>query len=244
MLRAARFAAKLGFDVHLDSAVPISRLAHLVDGVPSARLFDEFLKLFQTGHALASYHELRRFGLFEHLFPATAAWLEPGEEPRRRFIEEALADTDARVAEDRPVTPMFLLGVFLWGPVADRAAVLTAEGMPDFQALAWQQTISPGGRNDATPSRQLFNSMPRLQVQTGSPMRVLARWPHREHRFKRLRSVMLRAVWKREPELAGVAQIQTLPTADSDAARLQWGEAGGAVAAGARAATQGARQSA
>lgn len=136
MLRAARFAAKLGFTVHPDSAAPIPRLAHLVDGVPSARLFDEFLKMFQSGNALASYRELRRFGLFEHLFPATANWLGPGGDAREQFIEGALANTDARVAEDKPITPMFLLGVFLWGPVADRAAVLTADGMSDFQALA------------------------------------------------------------------------------------------------------------
>ncbi len=136
MLRAARFAAKLGFTVHPDTAAPIGQLAHLIDGVPAARLFDEFLKLFQTGHALASYRELRRFGLFEHMFPATARWLGPGGDSRERFLEEALASTDTRVAEDRPVTPMFLFGVLLWGPVGDRAAELEAEGLPDYQALA------------------------------------------------------------------------------------------------------------
>ncbi len=52
MLRAARFAAKLGFEVDTASAELIPQLAHLVDGVPAARLYDEFLKLFQTGHAL------------------------------------------------------------------------------------------------------------------------------------------------------------------------------------------------
>jgi poly(A) polymerase len=136
MLRAARFAAKLGFEVHADTAAPIARLAHLIDGVPPARLFDEFLKLFQSGHALPSYRELRRFGLFEHLFPATAAWLGPGDDARGRFIEAALASTDQRVAEERPVTPMFLFGVFLWGPVGDRAVALTGDGMSDFQALS------------------------------------------------------------------------------------------------------------
>jgi len=136
MLRAARFAAKLGFELHPDTAAPIPRLAHLVDGVPSARLFDEFLKLFQSGHALASHRELRRLALFDHLFPATASWLGPGGDARERFIEQALAETDARVADERPISPMFLVGVLLWGAVADRAAALSAEGMPDFQALA------------------------------------------------------------------------------------------------------------
>lgn len=136
MLRAARFAAKLGFDLDDESARLIPQLAQLIGGVPPARLFDEFLKMFQAGHALESYRELRRHGLFDHLFPATAAWLGPGTDARGRFIEAALANTDARVAEDRPVTPMFLLGAFLWGPVADRAAALAGEGMTDFQALA------------------------------------------------------------------------------------------------------------
>ncbi len=136
MLRAARFAAKLDFAIEDTCAALVPHLAHLVDGVPAARLFEEFLKLFQTGHALASYRQLRRLGLFEHLFPPTARWLGPGGDARERFLEEALANTDARIAEDRSVTPMFLLGVFLWGPVADRAEVLGRDGMTDFQALA------------------------------------------------------------------------------------------------------------
>lgn len=136
MLRAARFAAKLGFELDPASARVIPQLAQLIDGVPPARLFDEFMKLFQSGHALQSYRQLRQYGLFEHLFPTTAAWLGPGTDARGRFLEAALASTDARVAEDRPVTPMFLLGVFLWGPVADRAAAQAAQGMSDFQALA------------------------------------------------------------------------------------------------------------
>ena len=151
-----------------DSAAPIPRLAHLIDGVPSARLYDEFLKLFQTGHALASYRELRRLGLFEHLFPATAAWMGPGGDARSRFIEAALANTDARVAEDRPVTPMFLFGVFLWGPVADRAAALAAEGMSDFQALALAAAELTREQTEriAVPRRFSIPMREMLQLQT------------------------------------------------------------------------------
>ncbi len=136
MLRAARFAAKLGFSIEEGAARQISELGGLMEAIPPARLFDEFLKLFQSGHAFASYQELQRHGLFSCLFPATASWLAPGGGARSRFIEEALRNTDARVAADRPVTPMFLIGVFLWGAVADRAAALSAGGMSDFQAMA------------------------------------------------------------------------------------------------------------
>lgn len=168
MLRAARFAAKLGFALHPDSAAPISRLAHLIDGVPPARLFDEFLKLFQTGHALESYRQLQRFGLFEHLFPATATWLGPGGDARSHFIEQAFANTDARIAEDQPVTPMFLLGVLLWGPVADRAAALIAHGMSDFQAFALAASELARQQADriAVPRRFSIPMREMLQLQT------------------------------------------------------------------------------
>lgn len=136
MLRAARFAAKLGFELDPEAAALIPGLAGLLEGVPAARLFDEFQKLFQNGYALEGYRQLRRHGLFAELFSATAEWLGPGDDARGEFLETALAGTDARVAEGRSVTPMFLLGVFLWGPVADRAAELSREGMSDFQALA------------------------------------------------------------------------------------------------------------
>lgn len=142
MIRAARLAAKLDLRIHPDTAAPMARLGNLVDSVPAARLFDEFLKVFQAGHALESYRRLREHGLFEHLFPATAAWLaaapdaaDPGN-PRNRFIERALANTDQRIAEGQPVTPMFLFGVLLWGPVEARAAELRRTGrLSEVQAL-------------------------------------------------------------------------------------------------------------
>ena len=36
--------------------------ADLLDGVPPARLFDEFGKLFQSGHALAAWQQMEKAG--------------------------------------------------------------------------------------------------------------------------------------------------------------------------------------
>src|SRR5690606_31360584 len=69
MLRAARFAGKLGFTVDPATAAPIRPLAPLLRDIPAARLFDEWLKLFLSGHALATFRVLREFGLFRELFP-------------------------------------------------------------------------------------------------------------------------------------------------------------------------------
>jgi len=68
MLRAARFAAKLGFQLDTGMAAEIHALADKLIDVPPARLFDEVLKLFHTGHALRSYEVLRELNLFGYLF--------------------------------------------------------------------------------------------------------------------------------------------------------------------------------
>ncbi|MDH3510151.1 MAG: polynucleotide adenylyltransferase PcnB [Gammaproteobacteria bacterium] len=172
MLRAARFAAKLGFDVHPDTAAPIPAMAALIDDVPSARLFDEFLKMFQTGHALASYRQLRKLGLFSHLFPATQQWLgaDAGAgSSANEMIERALENTDQRVVERKPITPMFLFGVFLWLPVEARAAELMASGngYSEAQALiaASSEVSSRQAQRIALPRRFGFPMQEMLQLQ-------------------------------------------------------------------------------
>jgi len=128
MLRAARFAAKLGFTLHPDAAAPIPQMASLLDDVPPARLFDEFLKMFQSGHALQSYRSLRELGLFHHLFPDTGCWLDdPENSADAQLIEQALENTDKRIAENKSVTPMFLFGAFLWRAVRERTEQIKTE---------------------------------------------------------------------------------------------------------------------
>ncbi len=51
MLRAVRFAAKLDFEIDNSVVEAMHKNVGLLTNVPAARLFDEFLKLFQGGHA-------------------------------------------------------------------------------------------------------------------------------------------------------------------------------------------------
>ena len=95
----------------------------LLANVPSARLFDEFLKLFQAGFAEPTFRLLRKYGLFAQLFPETEQALT-GNKQFEKFVHAALMNTDRRVKAEKSVTPMFLLGVFLWEPVQQRAATL------------------------------------------------------------------------------------------------------------------------
>lgn len=119
MLRAARFEAKLGFTVDEATAEPIPRLKGLLAAVPAARLFDETLKLFLTGHGARSLEVLRRRGLLETLLPTVAAYLDahPGSLVEK-LVMQGLRNTDSRVLEGKPVTPTFLFAVLLYGPIA------------------------------------------------------------------------------------------------------------------------------
>ncbi|MBU6212444.1 MAG: polynucleotide adenylyltransferase PcnB [Gammaproteobacteria bacterium] len=118
MLRAARFEAKLDFEIEPATAEPIGPLAALLAGVPAARLFDETLKLFLTGHGARSIETLSKRGLLTALLPNVGDFIERyPDSPPVRMLLQALANTDARVRADKPVTPGFLFAVLLYGPI-------------------------------------------------------------------------------------------------------------------------------
>ena len=135
MLRAVRFAAKLDFEIEKHSAAPIRRLAPMLRDIPSARLFDEVLKLFLAGRAERTFELLVEYDLFAPLFPASARALERDPDYTGDLIRQALANTDERIALGKPVTPAFLFAALLWPALPARAAQLQERGMPPIPAM-------------------------------------------------------------------------------------------------------------
>ena len=156
MLRAVRFAAKLAFKIDDQTAAPIRELAHLLASVPAARMFEEVLKLFHGGYALETFEMLRHYGLFRFLFPLTEKTLEceEGGFPVT-LVPRALANTDARVDEDKPVTPAFLFAAMLWEPVRQQTAESIARGMNRHDAAhrAAEQVLREQLRHVSIPKR-------------------------------------------------------------------------------------------
>jgi len=135
MLRAVRLAAKLDFAIEPATAEPIPRLAGLLAEAAPARLFEEMLKLFLSGHAVASFEGLERHGLLPALVPETAAALRSNRSGAlRRMLLQGLAGTDARVAADEPVSPAFLFALLLWPAYCRALAGLQAQGMAAEEA--------------------------------------------------------------------------------------------------------------
>ena len=172
MLRAIRFAAKLGFRIEEETEAPIFDLAPLLEGVPAARLFEEVLKLFQNGHAQESLRGLDRYDLLPRLYPETAESMR--RDPRgRALLERALANTDRRIAEDLPVSPGFLVAAFLWGPVRNLAEAFHEEGRARSrsealgaaadEALALQAKRTSMPRRWSAMARDIWTMQPRLE---------------------------------------------------------------------------------
>ncbi|HHW7520921.1 TPA: polynucleotide adenylyltransferase PcnB [Mannheimia haemolytica] len=129
MLRAVRFMAKLDMFLDKATASPIRDMAVLLTNIPAARLFDESLKLLQTGAGLKTYQLLREYELWQFLFPVLPAFFTAkGDSYAERMITKALNSTDERIADKLPVNPAFLFAALLWYPLREKMEQLKNEG--------------------------------------------------------------------------------------------------------------------
>ena len=177
IIRVVRFAAKLGFEIEPKTRAPIQEMAALLDNVPASRTFDEMIKLLQTGHALASIEQLRKHGLHRGVFPVLDVALDESQrhDGREQFVQLALADTDRRVGEGKPVAPSFMLACLLWHDVQERWKKIRAAGEAPLPAL--QQAIDAAfdarigdisGRGKlAADMREIWMMQPRFERRSG-----------------------------------------------------------------------------
>jgi poly(A) polymerase len=176
IIRAVRFAAKLsglGFQLEAKTAAPLIRSQELLAEVPQSRLFDEMLKLLQTGHAMASIEQLRALGMARGIYPLLDVVVERADTV---FVKAALLDTDRRVGEGKPVAPSFLLACALWADVRDGWAQRVLERQHSHPAL--QDAIDDvfnarigdvSGRGKlAGDMREIWMLQPRFDKRVGS----------------------------------------------------------------------------
>jgi poly(A) polymerase len=163
----------LGFKLEAKTASPLIKSQSLLNDVPQSRLFDEMLKLLQTGHALASIEQLIKLGMSRGIYPLLDVVVERAEQA---FVNAALKDTDRRVGEGKPVAPSFLLACVLWADVRDGWAQRIAQRQHGHPAL--QDAIEDvfnsrigdvSGRGKlAGDMREIWLMQPRFEKRTGS----------------------------------------------------------------------------
>lgn len=176
IIRAVRFSAKLaglGFKFDAKTKAPLLSSLSLLSEVPQSRLFDEMLKLLQTGHALATIEQLKALGMARGIYPLLDLIVERAAQP---FVRAALQDTDRRVGEGKPVAPSFLLACVLWSDVRDGWSQRLGRRMHPFPALqeaidevfdARIGDISGRGKLGAD-MREIWMMQPRFEKRTGN----------------------------------------------------------------------------
>jgi len=159
MLRAIRFATKLDMEIEAQTKAPIKELASLMANIPAARMFEEFLKMFITGKAVANYEMLREYHLFKFFFPAVDQALTNKEhnndELLERFIMLAMENTDKRIINEQRVTPAFLFAAMLWYPLQKYIAQISVNN-----SLSPQDTFF-AALNEIMPEQQRSIAIPK-----------------------------------------------------------------------------------
>lgn len=211
MLRAVRFAAKLGFRLDGTTEAALFELGYLLRDISPSRLFDETLKLFLSAHAVQSFELLRHYRVFEHLYPYTEDALAVEEQHfPLTLVLRAMENTDARIDEGKPVTPAFLYAALLWEPMRRMAAQMQREN-PE---LSWLNALQGAGANMVSmqakhtaipkrfsiPMREIWNLQAQLQHNHGKRALRLVTHPRFRAAYDFL---LLRAeAGEEKPELA------------------------------------------
>ena len=122
IIRAIRFMSSMELDCKDSLKADIYGLANLLEEVPTARRYEEVLKLFFTGSASKTFDKLVEYKVLKYLLPATSRYLEEEKSDKKiiQFIKLALKNSDSRVIKDLPLTPAFLFSVLLWPAVVKR----------------------------------------------------------------------------------------------------------------------------
>ena len=183
MLRAVRFAAKLGFSIDPKTRAPIRELADLLENVPAARLFEEMLKLLLSGHSAACLTKLRKEGLHHGLLPLLDVVVEQPQ--GERFLRLALDQTDTRIQTGKSVSPAFLFAALLWHEVLTAWKLNEGKDMRTIPALylAMDQVLDAQTdklsipRRFTTTMKEIWALQPRLEQRSGKRALVLLTHP-------------------------------------------------------------------
>ena len=178
-LRALRFKAKLKFEIAEAITVALPDTARRLLSIPSARLFEEFNKLFLFGYAHAAWHVLAASPMHSALFPCTS--------PTSELVSRAMRNTDERIAADKPASPGFLLAVLLWENYLERLTALSSThpvaiacAMAADQAISVQTSVIAIPRRYSTFVREVWMLQPRLEER--SPRSIDRLFAHKRFR--------------------------------------------------------------
>jgi poly(A) polymerase len=136
MVRAARFAAALGFEIEESTMCALLELRDRVALASSSRMYEEALKLFLLGEGETTYQMLRKTGLFGVIFPRLNEWVDTERDGfPHTWIGKAFEWVDARAQAGRQVPPHILFSLMFGQHIEEKAAELKSSGSAALDAV-------------------------------------------------------------------------------------------------------------
>jgi poly(A) polymerase len=121
ILRAAKFAGRLGFTVEKHTLAAMSETAEDLVRAAPPRVLEEILRLLRSGHAKSSFELLRDVNAIEHLIPVVGKFLKKATTEQHDAFWGLLDALDSRVqsqpANSEPPPNGVLLAVMMYGAV-------------------------------------------------------------------------------------------------------------------------------
>ena len=160
MMRAVRFAAKLGFDIAPADLRAIRRYAPELANASTSRLCEEILRLFVKGASRRCLSLAYDYRLLHALLPTLAAWLD--QDPARRDAAwAALGAVDALAAQGHEPSPGLALAALHWPLILAKAEALRRDKprAPEhfLRRLAAEEALAPAVRKYRLPRAALCN---------------------------------------------------------------------------------------
>jgi len=133
MVRAARFAGTLGFDIEPEAFESMRRNRDRITLSAPARLYEEVKKLFLCGHAKEVFLWLEKVQLLRPIFPGFSEWLT-ADPSHRDWVLRAAEQMDRWRDADLEVHPSVLFALVFGAYHESIAQRLIDRGTPPFDA--------------------------------------------------------------------------------------------------------------
>lgn len=113
LLRAVRFAARLGYSLEPNTAKAIRAMASLACHTSAERIRDEIVKMLTEGHAREAFESLDALGLLEHVLPEVARMKGVEQPPAFHPEGDVFQHTLAMLGLMNNPSPEFAMAVLL-----------------------------------------------------------------------------------------------------------------------------------
>lgn len=122
ILRAAKFAGRLGFRIDRKTLLAMAQVADDLTRAAPPRLLEEILRLLRGGHAVESFQLLRDIGALQVMLPVVADYLQTADVHERKSFWRTLEALDDLCASGAEVSSAVLLGTLFCDPIEALAA--------------------------------------------------------------------------------------------------------------------------